>query len=214
MKEVPEGDNPSPHAGSPNARELADKARMVTRPTVQAAVTMKEFNAHFGELELGDLIHLLSEQTYATKTGSLERPEAMLTAQAHALDTIFNSLSRRAAQHLGKDNANVDSYLRLALRAQAQCRTTLEALASMKQPKSVAFVSQANIAQGHQQVNNHYRAGPTPQESENQQQTQNSQNKLMEEDHGAWMDPGTSCTTGSADQAVEAVGAIDRTEEP
>jgi hypothetical protein len=40
------------------------------------------------------------------------------------------------------------------LKAQAQCRVTLVALAEMKNPRPVAFVQQANIAAGLQQVNN------------------------------------------------------------
>ena len=45
-------------------------------------------------------------------------------------------------------------YKRQALKAQAQCRATLEALAEIKNPRPVAFVKQANISGGHQQVNN------------------------------------------------------------
>jgi hypothetical protein len=44
--------------------------------------------------------------------------------------------------------------MRLGLKAQSQCRTTIEALALLKNPPNVAFVRQANIANGHQQVNN------------------------------------------------------------
>jgi transposase InsO family protein len=44
--------------------------------------------------------------------------------------------------------------MRLALKAQSQCRATVEALAEMKNPKPVAYVQQANIANGPQQVNN------------------------------------------------------------
>jgi len=44
--------------------------------------------------------------------------------------------------------------MRLALRAQSQCRATLETLAVIKNPTTVAYVRQANIANGPQQVNN------------------------------------------------------------
>ena len=40
------------------------------------------------------------------------------------------------------------------LRAQSQCRATIETLAVIKNPQAVAFVRQANIAAGPQQVNN------------------------------------------------------------
>ena len=41
----------------------------------------------------------------------------------------------------------------MALRAQNQCRATLETLATIKNP-TVVIARQANIAQGHMQVNN------------------------------------------------------------
>ena len=44
--------------------------------------------------------------------------------------------------------------MRLAFKAQSQCRATIETLALVKNPPAVAFVKQANIAAGHQQVNN------------------------------------------------------------
>jgi hypothetical protein len=44
--------------------------------------------------------------------------------------------------------------MRFALKVQNQCRGTLQALVQLKQPSNTIFVKQANIAQGHQQVNN------------------------------------------------------------
>ncbi len=44
--------------------------------------------------------------------------------------------------------------MRLALKAQAQARSTAEALALLKNPQP--YIRQANIANGHQQVNNTY----------------------------------------------------------
>ena len=44
-------------------------------------------------------------------------------------------------------------YLRMALKAQNQCRMTLETLATIKNPPAM-FARQANIAQSPQQVNN------------------------------------------------------------
>jgi hypothetical protein len=43
--------------------------------------------------------------------------------------------------------------MRLALKAQGQCRATLETLAAIKNPP-VVFAKQRNISHGHQQVNN------------------------------------------------------------
>jgi hypothetical protein len=47
--------------------------------------------------------------------------------------------------------------MRLALKAQSQCRATIETLAEIKNPQPVAFVQQADVAHGPQQINN----GPT-----------------------------------------------------
>ena len=78
--------------------------------------------------------------------------EAMLYGQAVTLETIFTSLARRATSQ--EYLKQFQAYLGLALKAQAQCRATLEALAEIKNPRPVAFVKQANISGGHQQVNN------------------------------------------------------------
>ena len=94
-----------------------------------------------------------------------------------------------------------EAYLKLALRAQSQCRATLETLAEIKHPRSVAFVEQANIAHGHQQVNN----APTRAD-----EIENSQSKLLEQTDGERLDTGTTSTAGGADTPMEAVGAINR----
>lgn len=56
--------------------------------------------------------------------------------------------------------AHYEVFLKLALRAQSQCRATLEILALIKHPQPVAIVKQANIAAGPQQVNNVQPAAP------------------------------------------------------
>ena len=55
--------------------------------------------------------------------------------------------------NVGDYPQTVERYMRLALKAQAQSRATAETLHEMKYPKPVAFVQQANIANGPQQVN-------------------------------------------------------------
>jgi hypothetical protein len=136
-------------AGKPDEDQAVAIARTVLRPTVQAAVTLREYGKAYGDLDLAGLMDALSEQTKAATDGDLGRAEAMLTSQAHTLDAVFNTLARRAATNMGEYLGACETYLKLALRAQSQCRATLEALAEMKQPRSVAFVGQANIAQGH-----------------------------------------------------------------
>ena len=183
-------------------------ARTVLRPTVQAAVTLKEYGKSYGDLDLGGLIDSLSELTRTTSDGDLKRAEAMLTAQAHTLDAIFNNLARRAINAEYMDN--LDRYLKLGLRAQSQCRATWEALATIKNPPVMGYVRQANIAHGPQQVNNataasdgDSRAGKNP----------NLQNKLLEETDGERLDTGAAGAAGRADPAMATVGEVDRAED-
>jgi len=84
---------------------------------------------------------------------SLSSAEALLMSQALALNTVFGELARRAALNMGEYMDATDKYMRLALKAQGQCRATLETLAVIKNPP-VVFAKQANIAHGPQQVNN------------------------------------------------------------
>lgn len=109
-------------------------AETVLRPTVQAAVTLMEFDKFYGDLDLSGLINDLSEQTRVSNGGDLKRGEAMLTAQAHTLDAIFNNLAQRAAINMGEHLGATETYMKLALRAQSQCRATWETLAAIKNP--------------------------------------------------------------------------------
>ena len=81
----------------------------------------------------------------------------MLTAQAHTLDAIFNKLALLAINTKYMDE--LEPYLKLALRAQSQCRTTWAVLATIKNPPVMGYVRQANVPHRPQQVNNVSRAG-------------------------------------------------------
>jgi hypothetical protein len=161
--------------------------------------------------EVNAVIRQLEAQTAAVQSGDLKRGEAMLTAQAHALDALFGNLARRAARNLNAGHRDAcEQYLRLAFKAQAQCRVTWEAIAEIKNPRPVAFVRQANIAHGPQQINN---AAPTA-SSSRAEQTENRQSKLLEAQDGKRMDSGAAAATGRANQGLETVGAIHRAAHP
>jgi len=107
-----------------------------------------------GVVDLTESVALMQAKTEQVQNGDLSGPEAILTAQAVALDVIFTEMARRAALNMGEHLQATDTYLRLAMRAQGQCRATLQTLGELKNPRQVAFVKQANIANGYQQVNN------------------------------------------------------------
>lgn len=180
-------------------------ARMVLNPTAQAAVTLKEYGKIYGKLDLSSLIDSLTEQTQATIDGDLKRTEASLTAQAHTLDAIFNNLARRAINAEYMDN--LDRYLKLALRAQSQCRATWEALANIKHPPIIGYVRQANIAHGPQQVNNTSRETS---KASCQTEKPNLQNKLLEEKDGERLDTGATGAAVKTDPEMETLEKVDR----
>jgi hypothetical protein len=154
------------------------------------------------------MIDCLMEQTCAVIDGDLTRGEAMLTAQAHSLDILFNTLARRASK--AEYMESLDRYLKLALRAQSQCRATWEALATIKNPPMVGYVKQANIAHGHQQVNNApYSASEAPRARGNE----SSQDKQLEEKHGERLDTRATGAAGRADPAMATLGEVDRPED-
>ena len=188
----------------PDEDEGVTIARAVIRPTVQAAVTLGEYHKGTAALDLNGLITSLTEQTDAAIGGDLKRGEAMLAAQAHTLDAIFNNLSRRAAMNMGEYMGACDIYLKLALRAQSQCRATWETLATMQNPPMANYVAQANVAHT-QQVNN---APVTSSEGSRARESPNLQNKLLEEKDGERLDTGTTGTTGPVDPAMATVGEV------
>ena len=102
-------------------------------------------------LDVPTLMATLRDQGAAVNRGDLSQAEAMLMNQATALQSLFARLVERGINQ--EYLPQYEAHMRLALRAQSQCRVTLETLAAIKNPP-VLFAKQANIANGPQQVNN------------------------------------------------------------
>ena len=116
------------------------------------AVTAVQFSKFpFGDVDPVECFGQLNAAVRRVHRGDLRDAEALLTAQAVTLNTMFTHLANLAVKAEYVDQ--LDRYMRLALKAQGQCRATLEALAEVKNP-AVVFARQANIAHGPQQVNN------------------------------------------------------------
>jgi hypothetical protein len=199
-------------AHKPGEREDRSVARAVLRPEVQAGATLLCYSNGQPELTLDGMASELSAQCEAASKRDLTRSEALLTAQAHTLDGLFNNLARRAkgAQYLGQ----MEALLRLALKAQSQCRATIETLAEIKNPRAVAFVTQANIAHGPQQVNNGRLApasAPTAYvPASGARELEREQNELLGGQDGERMDGRTAVTGSTAHPHVATLGEIDR----
>jgi hypothetical protein len=198
----------------PNALEVTprpdeDPAEAVARstlcPTVRAACTIKAYSrVKFGELDLMGLVKELSVQSNAVHDDDLSQGEAMLTAQAHTLDSIFAELCRRAALNMGEYLNAAETYLRLALRAQSQCRATWETLATIKNPPTI-FAKQANVTTGPQQVNNSILSRA--------RETELTQDRLLEAQDGKRLDTRATGAAAGTNPAMATVGEVNGTKD-
>ncbi len=170
-------------------------AALLTSPEFAAFRTMKacETKAFGEQIDVPSLMEHLREQAVAVNRGDLSQAEAMLVNQAAALQSLFVRLTERG---LGQSQMpNFESLMRLALRAQSQCRATLETLAAIKNPP-VIYAKQLNQTTGPQQINN----GATA--SSQARGIKNEQSKLL--------DAGTTSAAIPSHSSLETLGEVDR----
>lgn len=155
--------------------------------------------------ELLDVANALQGKIESIQAGDMKPIEAMLISQAQALQTMFVTLGRMAANKT--DLAQYTAFMNMALKAQSQSRSTIQALIELKYPKQVSFVKQANIASGNQQVNN----GTYPKskrEFAHAREISNQLNELLEaNDGGETMEIRTKTTTSRTNQAMATLEA-------
>jgi hypothetical protein len=137
-----------------NHSKQAQPHELMSSHLTQATAAVLPFSKWAGELDANKYLDGLNKKLELIQGGDTKHIEAMLYGQAVALEAIFSSLAQRAAVNVGEHMKAAELYLRLALKAQSQSRATLQALAEVKNPRPVAFVQQANFANGPQQVNN------------------------------------------------------------
>ena len=163
-----------------------------------STAVIESFNVGLGEdFDFQSNMRVLGKTIREIQSGDLSKIEEMYISQAVALEAMFASLARRAK--VQDKLLQYDTHMRLALKAQNQSRATLQALVQLKQPSNTQFIKQANIAQGHQQVNNLAEKNITP------------QNELLEDIHGnSHLDTGTTTATTGIDTALEALDEVNR----
>ena len=193
---------------------VADKANMAMKPSINGAAVIQAYqgNVMGKDADINVLIDRLRDTFTEVQGGDLHTLEAMLISQATALQTIFTSLARRAQDQ--EYQKNLEAFLGLALKAQAQSRATISALVDLKYPRQATFVKQANIAHGPQQVNN----GAIEQPHAHAEQLLVEQNKLLEGDHVTGtqerMDTGAPSASERSNPALETVGKVHRANKP
>ncbi|WP_395699086.1 hypothetical protein [Aquabacterium sp.] len=181
-------------------------AAVATDPEFQAAIALKTLQAPLFPdrvLSVTDVVDVLRRRVKRVNDNDLSNVEATLVAQAQTLDAVFNNLLMRCTREQGLQSW--EANMRAALRAQNQCRMTLETLATIKNPP-VVFARQANINNGgQQQVNNGAQPVTRPRGAA-------SEPIGLLEDQGERMDTGASGATGGADPIVAPMGEVDRTD--
>jgi hypothetical protein len=148
-------------------------------------------------LDVPTLVQTLKDQGAAANRNDLSQAEAMLMNQATALQTLFSRMAERASN--ADYMSNFETFMRVALKAQSQCRATLETLSAIKNPPLV-YAKQANVTTGPQQVNNVMHAG----------RKQNQPIELLEADHGNDLETRAEGTAGRAHTQLATVGAVHR----
>lgn len=185
------------------------KAKLALGATIPNASTALDYsNSLFPDINLNECAKQMNSEIWDVNGGNLDGLEGMLAAQAIALNAIFNNFAKRAAH--ADVMPKLEAYMRLALKAQSQCRTTVEAIAEIKYPKTATFIRQANIA-AQQQVNNNT-ASDTQTNTRGRARTKNitPTNELLTEARYAAMDTrGTRAPIGTY-PSMETLGAVHR----
>lgn len=140
--------------------------------------------------------------------GDLSDIEAMLTGQAVMLQGMFAEMALRAAEQT--QLKHYQAFFSMAMKAQAQSRSTIQALVELKYPRQVVITKQANISHGHQQVNNGQLSGQYAHARPHAQEIPIESNELLEvgnDTTGERLDTRATQSAIREDQAMATVAA-------
>ena len=187
--------------------EMRQLTELQLSPIINNTVTLQAMAITISDkIDLNEAVEVMKEKSEKIIAGDLSELESTLTAQVVSLNAIYGTLALRSASNMGNSLKCTEIYMRLALKAQAQCARTVEVLAAMKNPP-IVFAKQANIAHGHQQVNNGV------QSATHAEKTINSSNELLNEADNAPLDTRRTLETGRVNQELAAVETINRSQD-
>ena len=199
-----------------NAKNDAEKTKRMNELAVSASLlnaTLAKpfFDSILSEVSLVNISNGIKQQLTEVQAGDMTSIEAMLVAQANSLQIMFVSLGRKAISQTGLPQYT--AMFNLALKAQAQSRATIQALTELKYPKQTNFVKQANIANGHQQINNGQVASDNVTNTHapaHAKENQHPQNELLERQNNEWLDNTKTATPSATNQAMATVATQHR----
>lgn len=131
-------------------------ARALLGPDFRHGVTISQIQkANLGTLDFAPnavgYADAISEVAKNAAEGELAFASRLLAAQAMTLDNVFAELTRRMALNMGEYLGATETYARIALKAQANSRATLEALIKLHQPREQT-VRHVHVNEGGQAV--------------------------------------------------------------
>lgn len=184
-------------------RGLTEAKRVSVQANARANATLA-MSAFGDPMEMLDYVAVMNDLNNSFKQlrdDDLRGCEEMLLGQAQALQWIFTNLARKATEQ--RELRGYETIMRLAFKAQNQCRMTLETLANIKNPP-VLYARQANITNGPQQVNNGIPSAHDPRaRSDN---SKFAQNELLERVDGQRLDSIAANAASGSDTTVATVG--------
>ena len=166
--------------------KLAVSPEMSSQRVVAASERNKGLEEH---LDIPQLMAVLKAESERLSEGKSEDVGPILANQAIALQSLFSRLTERALSE--SHMSNIEAFMRLALRAQNQCRVTLETLSSLNKAPTV-FARQANVA-ANQQINY-------------------AQNQLLGDDDELRQDTRAPGAEKAVNPEMEALGEVDGAE--
>lgn len=101
--------------------------------------------------DLMDYVAYVEKQGENAEAGDVLLASRVLASQATTLDSMFTEFSRRSAINMGEYTDAADRYARLAMKAQANSRATLEALVKLHSPREQT-VRHVHVNEGGQAV--------------------------------------------------------------
>ena len=149
-------DNSFNVANADGEREDVAMAKAMLLPDFRHALSLTQLHGGY----LGKIDHAPGAYGYAeaylevgdkAANGELAFVSRMLAAQAVTLDNVFAEMTRRMASYMANAPGPTETYARIALKAQANSRATLEALTKLHQPREQT-VRHVHVNEGGQAV--------------------------------------------------------------
>lgn len=195
------------------------KADRIKDPAVLGAVVVNTYNRiNKGNGQAPDFketMQAIMADIAKVNRGDLSDIEAMLTGQAVMLQGMFAEMALRAAEQT--QLKHYQAFFSMAMKAQAQSRSTIQALVELKYPRQVVSTKQANNSHGHQQVNNGQLSGQYAHARPHAQEIPIESNELLEvgnDTTGERLDTRASQRTARENTTMETVATQHRGKNP